>query len=369
MAFLSTVSGSYVPPTGITTVLREGIYPVVTMVDPYATQIMDLFGDGGDIDSPIYQWPIDNLPALVTNVTTGTTVVDVAGINTQGINEGFTPNFGTGGNYPYAAQPQRVTNYIQMFAGKVAVTDTLKRGKPVGIKDPYNWEVIKVGRSIKKAQEARYLDNPVFNTSWATGTSGDPRRMHSLWGWANTVSQALTGGFGAAPDNTNVVGQSTAAGTLTPAHIDAAVEGCVTAGGEPNVLALSLGVKYDLSAQLRSQGISPVAGSAGSPLYPINWSQISAQEAKIIRNVEIYKGDAAELMMVWSRQMPQSSSTSGGGKAWLLQTDLIQTGWYSPLDHIPLAKTGHNTQGILVGEYGYRMLSPKGFWVINQVTT
>lgn len=358
MALLTSLAGSYVPTSAITTLLRESLFDTVTNIDPTATPIMDMFPSMGTIDSPIYQWPVDSLPSLVLDNTTGS--VDVDGINVQGITEGFdSPNFATA--YPYTGQPQRLTNFIQMFAAKVGISDTLKRSRVTGVRDPYNWEVIKATRVIKKARERRLFDNISANASWVTGTSGDPRRMYSLFAWVATIAPA-----------TALMPQTTANGTLTPALIDAAMETAVVGstgaagGGQPNLLALSLGVKFDVSAQLRSLG---GAGALGTSLQAINVSNINAQEKRVIRNIDVYEGDAGELTMAWSRQIPQSNVTTGGGKAWLLQTDMIQLGDYSPVEHIPLAKTGHNTKGIIVGESGYRFLNPKSCVVINGVIT
>lgn len=357
MAFLSTIAGSYVPTSAITTLVREALYETVTNVDPTATPILDMFPSMGMIESPIYQWPVDSLPGLVLDNTTGS--VDVDGINVQGITEGFdAPSFSTA--YPYTGQPQRLTNFIQMFAAKVGISDTLKRARTSGIRDPYNWEVIKATRVIKKARERRLFDNVQANVSWVTGSGANPRRMYSLFDWVATIAPA-----------TALLSQTTSGTQLTPAQIDTAMETAVVGssgsagGGQPNLLALSLGVKFDISAQLRANSNSPISGA----LQAVNQSNINAQEKRIIRNIDVYEGDAGELTMAWSRQIPQSSSTTGGGKAWLLQTDMIQLGDYSPVEHIPLAKTGHNTKGIIVGESGYRFLNPKSCHVINQVTT
>jgi hypothetical protein len=360
MGFLATVSGSYVPVATITTVLREELYDVVTNIDPYNTPVLDMLGSKA-ISSPVYQWPVDTLPAIVLNNTAGS--ADVAGVNVQGVSEGFTPDYSA---YPYTgAQPSRLTNFIQMFAGLVSISDTLKRGSPSGIRDPYNWEAIKVTRVIKKAIERRLFDNISANSSWVTGTSADPRRMYSLFDW---TSSAVAGA-------NYVVTQSTigaTGGIISPAAIDTAMETAVAGstgaagGGQPNIVAMSLGVKFDLSAQLRANGNSP---SSTALLSPMNWQTISAQEKRVIRNIDVYEGDAGEVSIVWSRQIPQSSATASGGKVWGLQTDMIQFGFYSPIEHIPLAKTGHNTKGIIVGECGYRFLNPKSSFVINNVTT
>lgn len=345
MALLSTVAGSYVPPSTITTVLQEQLYDVVTNVDPYETQALDMLRGGEAISSPVYQWPVDSLPALVLNSTGGS--VDVDGVNVAGISEGFD---GTGAtNYPYTGQPQRLTNYIQMFAAKVQVSDTLKNSSPAGIRDPYNWEKVKAGRVMKKACERRLFDNPSANASFVAGSASDPRRMKPLYEWNSASS------------STYYYGQATANGTLTGTHVDTIMETVVTAGGSPSVLAMGVGSKADLSTWLRTTQSSTAA--------VINQSNIAAQEKRIIRSVDIYEGDYGIVSMVWSRQIPQNANTTGGGKVWVLEPQKIEVSDFSPMMHIPLAKTGHNTKGILVWEVGNRVLNPRAIGVIDNVTT
>lgn len=347
MALLTTVSTSagamaYTPTSAVTTLLREQLYDVVTNVDPYETPVLDMLRGGDNIESPIYQWPVDSLPGLVLNNTAGS--VDVDGINVQGISEGFD---GTGATaYPYTGQPERLTNFIHMFAAKIQVSDTLKNSRPTGIRDPYNWEKVKAGRVMKKACERRLFDNASANASFRAGTGGDPRAMKALFEWTS-------GNY--------VLNQVTANASILPSHVDSIMEATVTAGGAPSILAMGVGSKADLSVALRSLISSTQA--------VINQSNIAASEKRIIRSVDFYDGDYGTVAMMWSRQIPQGSATTAGGKVWALEPGKIEVTDYSPMQHIPLAKTGHNTKGILVWEVGNRVLSPRAIGVINGVTT
>lgn len=342
MAILSTVAGSYLPPTSTTTVLREQLYEVVTNVDPYETQALDMLPRGMNIESPIYQWPVDSLPGLVLNNTAGS--IDVDGINVQGLSEGLDGTSST--NYAYTGQPERLINYIQLFAAKVQTTDTLKRARPAGITDVYNWEKVKAGRVIKKAQERRLFDNASANASFRAGTASDPRAMKALFEWTS-------GNY--------VINQVTAGTTLAPSHVDQIMETTVTNGGAPSLLVMGVGSKIDLSTALR-QTVSSTATT-------INQSNIAASEKRIIRSVDFYDGDYGSVAMVWSRQVPQGANTTSGGKVWAIQPDMIQIGDFSPMQHVPLAKTGLSTKGMIAHEIGYMLLNPRAIGVINNVTT
>lgn len=348
---LQTASGSYVPPSSITTVLREDLMESVTVIDPYNTPVLDIIGTS-TVASPVYQWEVDSLPGLVLNNTAGS--IDIDGIQVQGVSEGFdyigTTNFTT--NYPYTGQPRRLTNFVQMWAAKVGISDRLKRARPSGIRDPYLWEQQKATKVIRKAMERRLFDNPSANASCVAGSASDPSRTSYLFEWATNAS--LNGGF--APS------QTTLGSTITADAVDAAMETVTTNGGKPTILAFGQGSRADFSKDLRQVAASGLTTT-------INQSQIGAAEQRIIRSVTTYQGDYGPVTVMSSIQIPQSANTTGGGKAWLLDPSLIDYATYAPVEHIPLAKTGHNTKGLIVGEGGFRLLNGKGIHVINNVTT
>lgn len=342
MAVLSTVAASYVPPSTITTVLREDLYDLVTNIDPYETSLISML-PRRESRSTIHQWIVDSLPGLVLNSTGGS--IDVDGINIAGLSEGFdSPNFNT--SYPYTGQPERLTNFTQIFGAKVGISDTLKNTSPAGIRNPYNWEVLKASKVTGKAIERRMFDNASANASFVAGSASDPRRFKALAEWT-------TGSY---PLN-----QVTAGGLLTATHVDAGMEAAYTVGGAPEYLFVSVGSKIDLANNLRT-----FQGAAQSI---INQSNIAAAEKRIIKSVDVYEGDYGPLAIVMNRQIPQSSATSGGGKAWLLEKNKLAMAQFSPIVHIPLAKTGYNTKGILAGELTYEFLNPKSATMINNVTT
>ncbi len=352
MAFLNTVAGAFVPPSTLTVLGREQVWDVVTIIDPAATPILDKL-QVVDVESSVVQWPIDNLPSLVTSDTAGAIAVD--GINTQGILEGFdSPSFSS--NYPHngpsgAPAGQRLTNFVQLFAGRVGVSDRLKRsGGNVGIKNPYNNEMVKVGRVMKKAAESRLFDNPSYNSNCTVGTAADPSRFRYLFEWTDSTKSG-----------SNPINQVTVGGLITPDYLDSATELGYSNGAEPTIAAMSMGSKSDLNIALRQ--------ATGTNLGVINTSNVQAAEMKIIRNVDIYHGNQNPLSVMVSRQIPSSANTTGGGKVWLLEMDKLAWGRFTPLTHIPLAKTGYNTKGIMVMEGTVFVYNPKALCVLNNVTT
>ena len=345
MALLDTVTdtSSYLPPANVTTINREFVKDIVTIIDPVAVPLLDLIA-GGVAESTIHQFAVDSLPALVTNVSTGD--IDVDGVNTNGLDEGFEPNFsGTGS--PYSAQPQRLTNVVQIFGAKFAASDSLQRSRSlVGVKDPIAHEKMKAMQTMRKAMERRMFE-PTNFTDYSVGSATLPRRMRALIKWIDETGFALN--------------QVTANGQLTPDLIDQGAEACKNSGGRPTHLFVGVGTKFDLSRQLRS--------TVSSTQTVINTSNIDANEMRIIRSVDWYVTDGGPIQIVSDFQIPESNSTSGGGLAWLLEVGKLSWDTYVPLQDVPLAKTGYNTKGLLAEEATYAFYQPASSCVFHQVTT
>jgi hypothetical protein len=347
MAFLQTTSGSYLPPATITTILREDLIEVAYIIDPYETSMFTML-DRVDVDSPVVQWITDTLPTLVGTNTAGS--IDVAGINYLGLSEDFTPGFT---NYPYSAQPRRQTSYIQIFGGLVGTTDILANARVSGIKNPYSHEQVKALKVIAKAFERRAVDSAEASTvaGWNGGQATDPRSFRPMF-------EYRSGGTGAAAP---FLGEVTANSTLKVSHVDTGMETAVRAGGMPEYLFVGVGSKLDFSIDARQ--------TQSSALSTINQSFINAQERRIIRQVDFYHGEYGTLAVVMNRQIPESSSTTGGGKAWLLQRNMHAWGTYMPVEHTPLAKTGPQTRGMLLGAGLWIVRNAAANVVINGVTT
>lgn len=348
--------GQYIPPsTTVTTVLREQLLEMVSIIDPSNTPVIDILPKV-EVDSPVVQWITDVLPALVLNNTAGS--VDILGINVQGISEGFdNPSFDS--NYPYSTtNPRRQTNFVQIWAGKVGISDTLGRGKPAGIRNPYQHETLKVTRAVGKAMERRWLGNKEANASFiAGGETGAVRTMKKLAEWGNSTSD----GASASP----IMAYVNVGGLLTADNVDTGAETAHDNGGEPDYLVVGTGSKTDLVNDLRMLGTA-------NALQPINQSTIQAAERRIIKAVDIYEGTHGAYAVLSSRQMPQSNATTangGAGRAYLLQRDLLAWGTFVPVHHIPLAKTGYNTKGIIVGEGTTIVRNAAAFVEFGNVTT
>lgn len=346
MAQLSTIAGAYVPPSNITTVLRESVQDLLFLIDPFDTPVLTLMQQG-DAGAPIEQWVVDSLPGLILNNTTGS--IDVQGINVQGLSESITPDFGTG--YPYSTtKPRRDTNYVQLWGGKVGVTDMLKRARTlVGVRDPYNHEILKVTKVIGMAQERRFFDNPSANASYRTPTATDPRAARGVYDF--TINTTAGG---------PLFNQVTANGTLGTAKTDEAMEAAVVAGGMPEYLVCGVGARLDFSNDARANNAT---------VGPINQSIIQAAERKIVKQVDVYWGVHGPLAVLMCRQIPESSATAGGGKAYLLQRNMLAYLTYVPIDHMPLAKLGTQTNGMLWGAGTFRIGAANSMTVINNVTT
>lgn len=250
------------------------------------------------------------------------------------------------------ATPVRTNNFTQIFRFDVGVTGTQQAMNPVGIKNVYAYQMLNGTHAIAKAVEQRIFDVtgapgfPGAGTVGAGGVPGTPRLMKPL---ANA-------GF---VDATHIIDAARA--LLTPDMVDSAMEVAYGNGLTPEFLFVSQGVKVDFSRNCAT------ATGAGN-------RNIASADKKTIRSISVYEGDFGALSVIPNRSMPQATlgvvdGTQDFGYAWLIQRDKIGIAVLRPIKHVPLAKTGDNTKGMIVGELTLELLSPKGAAAVRRVQT
>ena len=145
--------------------------------------------------------------------------------------------------------------------------------------------------------------------------------------------------------------------TITADMVDQAMEIAYAAGCHPEMFALSHGVKADLSRNVASS--VAVGGTR-------NVAQV---DKRIVRSVDIYEGDFGALSIVPNRSIPQASGAQAWGWAWLIERARLGIATLRPIKHTPLAKTGDNTKGMVVGEFTLELRHPKGIAAIKRLIT
>ena len=135
------------------------------------------------------------------------------------------------------AATTRVGNYCQISKKAVSVSGTQRAVNSAGRADEYSYQLAKRGREIKRDMEFALTRNQASSA----GGAGTARSLGSAESWLATNKTSMgtgtaqtTPGFAAgivaAPTD------STVAGTFVKAGLDAVIQACWTAGGEPDVI-------------------------------------------------------------------------------------------------------------------------------------
>jgi hypothetical protein len=236
--------------------------------------------------------------------------------------------------------PTKTQNFTQIFRFDVAVTGTIGAVNLAGIRNPYLYHILNGTHAIAKAVEERFFDQPTAPNYGGAASATSPRRFKTL---ATMLDASMV--------------VDAALATLTPDHVDSAMETAYANGIRPEYLFLSHGVKADFSRN--------VAAATG-----IGTRNIASVDKRIIRSIDIYEGDFGAVSAIPNRSIPQVAlPTDVYGWAWLLQRDKLGVAVLRPIQHTPLAKTGDNTKGMILGELTFELLHSKGAAAIKQVIT
>lgn len=318
--FLNVYASGYGvgPGTGLN---REDLSDLILNLDPWDNLV---YASAPKVQafSTTHEWAYDTLPVA----------------SRAGVPEGseFSPNTLT--------TPVRTSNFTQLFRFDVGVTGTATALNLAGIGDVYNYHVLNGTHAIAKAVEQRIFDQSTLADYPGAGTAS-----------SSGTQVRLFKELAAMMDATMIVDAGLA--TITADMVDQAMEQAYAVGTRPEMLCVSQGVKADLS---RNVAASVAVGGTR------NVAQI---DKRIVRSVDIYEGDFGALSIVPNRSIPQATGAQAWGWAWLIERSRIGIATLRPIKHTPLAKTGDNTKGMVVGELTLELRHPKGIAAIKRVIT
>lgn len=293
---------------------REDLLDLITNLSPWDTPFYSS-APKVDCKHTTHEWLIDSLSATATG----------------GAFEG-------GGFSAEATIARtRLLNNTQIFRRDIAVADTQRAVNPAGIRDEYEYQVMKATKEIARNIEARIFAVSATVVS-STGATGAARTFTGLRGFA--------------------LQSGSISGTITVAGVTDLHETMFTNGSDPDTLYVSPGVKADFTTAL----------FASTNARSINLSQ---GERKIIQNVDVFESDFGLLAVVPDRFIPQGSTTdaSGGFAAFLVERARAKIATLRPVKHVPLGKDGDATRGIVVGELTLQIDHPSAHGQLRNVTT
>lgn len=205
-------------------------------------------------------------------------------------------------------QPTRNTNVVQLFRKVVTVSDTQRAIPHYGENDPYAYQLNK-----KMKELARDVEKALIQGTNASGSSGVARRLDGAIALITTNKTAQTSGT-----------------SFEEVLFNDMVAGIYDNGTDQNVDKVFTG-------SYLKRAISGFTGGA-----TVN---VDADVRKIWNTVSIYESDFGIHMIHLSREVPSGGvlmvDTSKWRKAFLVNRRF---------QHVPLAKTGSSTKGMVEGE-------------------
>lgn len=294
---------------------REDLLDMITMIDPWDTPFFSA-APKSTASLTTHEWITDALAATAT---------------------GGAPEGGDFGADTLVAR-SRLNNTLQIFRRDIAVSDTQRAVNPVGIRDEYEYQIMKAMREIARNVESRVFDPATGGV--ATGASGTARVMKCFADFLTAVG--TTG---------NVISSG---GAISSATIASAMEQCYLNGGNPDTLYVSPGVKADISAATLPTGTTRNLANA---------------DKRVTYNVDIYEGDFGLLAVVPDRWIRQASASTASSNAFFVERSKARLAFLRPVRHVPIGKGGDSTRGFVAGELTLEVLHPSAHIRVSGLTT
>ena len=291
---------------------REDLLDLVTMIDPWDTPFFSS-APKSTAQLTLHEWLTDALAATAT------------GGRVEG--EDFAAST--------LVARTRLNNLTQIFARHAVVSDTQRAVNPAGVRDEYEYQIMKAMREVARNVEARIWS---VSGGAVTGTTAAARVMSAFTDFIQ----------GAA---TTVNGKDV---TITTALINTAMELAYTNGSNPDSLYVSPGTKSDLTAAA----------------LPTQFARnLAAADKRLVLNVDIYESDFGLLAVVPDRWMRQSTTSTGSAGAVLCERSKARIAFLLPIRHVPIAKAGDATRAMVVGELTLEILHPSAHVRISGLIT
>lgn len=219
-------------------------------------------------------------------------------------------------------QPTRTNNVVQMFRKDIVVSDTERAVKVYGASDPYTYQMQK-----KMVELARDIEKALVAGTRASGASGTARRLNGALALITTNATARNSGT-----------------SLSETEFNDIMAGVWNNGTDQFADEVYVGsyLKRVIS------GYTSVNGT----------KFVNVDDKRLVNAVDVYEGDFGLHKIFLHREVPSTA-----GVATVLAVDsrkwrIAYLNGRRP-QHIPLAKTGSATKGMIEGELTLESLNEK----------
>lgn len=299
---------------GATAINHEDLVDVVTILDSYQTPFFSTAPKVRARDV-VHSWTIDTLSATAL---TGSVEGD-----------DFTGNTLTG--------PIRLFNNTQIFSRSVVVSDRERDANPAGIRDMYEYQVMKEFKVL-----ARNFEASVFSTGASASATGDATTYPKMANLRGTYS-----GWSIASLNT---------ATLSTASIVSLSQTLYTAGAEPDSIWFSPRDKANFVNATVSSGSG-------------NVRNIAATDQRIVANIDVFETPFNQLYaVIVDRFLPAASSNSDTHGFLIGDRSMAKVAFFRPPQHKPMGKNGDHTRGLILMEPTIELTHPSAWGVVSGVS-
>lgn len=268
---------------------RQDLTDLVTMISPTDTPFLSMTQTGRDARSRVHTWPTDALAAR----SAWTAQI-----------EGFTFAAGT------LSGRTILTNYTQINHRPISVSDSARAMDNVGTTDEFAYQ------SMKAAKE---LGTNIENAMWSTatgvsGASGTAAEIKAILPWVTTNKSTAT-----------------ATRAVTTALMNAVLQSCWTAGGNPD---------YIYCGGARKIGLNAIISTA--------WGErkLPSQGGRVEQYVDVYQGDFGIQTVILSRDIATDTYAIIEGSKWAVSW---LTGRRPKM--VPIGRLGDKTEAMIIGEF------------------
>ena len=273
------------------TTTRQDLTDLVTMISPTDTPFLSMTQTSRDARSRVHTWPTDALPAR----TAWTAQI-----------EGFAFAAGT------LSGRTINTNYTQINHEPVSVSDSARAMDNVGTSDEFAYQSMKATKAL-----GIHIENVLMaGTTANSGTSGTAATVKSVLPWITT--NAAT---------------SAATRAVTTTLMNAVLQSCWTAGGNPDYIYCGGSRKIGLSAL-----ISTAYGDRNVPA--------GSGGGRIVQHVAVYDGDFGMQTVILSRDIATDTYAVIEGSRWAVSW---LTGRRPQM--VPIGRVGDSTEAMIVAEF------------------
>ena len=301
--------------------IREDLANTISNISPEETPFMSNVGSE-NVSNTFFEWQTDSI------ASTSTTPV----INGDDVS-----------SFDATSATTRLGNYTHIRRRTYVIADNLAAVDEAGRADEVAYQVAKRGKELKRDIETVLLDN----NARVAGNSSTAPETAGLGAWIATNDSVGTSGAAPTGDGTDARPDGTQR-DFTEAMLKDVMQQTWTSGGNPSILMVGA---------FNKQAVSAFAGIAAQ-----RYMAPSDSPTTIVGAADVYMSDFGTLTVVPNRFQRARD-------AWVLDPEYASVCYLRPIQKVDLAKTGDAEKGMLIGEFGLKVMNEAAHGIVADLTT